>query len=131
MRVLVIEDGPTITHGGMPHGAGYVAATEAGAREIVDPRLTASEEIARIYEQYPHIGSVLPAVGYFALQLEALRETINAADADLVVSATTADLSALIDLNKPIVRARYEFAEVDSPGLGDVVDALTGKMSRP
>ena len=121
-HVLVIEDGPTITHGGMPYGAGYIAATEAGAVEIVDPRSAASNEIAQVYRQYPHIGPVLPAVGYYQSQLEALSETIKTIDADLVVSATTADLAALIEIDKPVVRARYEFTEAGEPGLGDVVE---------
>ena len=87
-RVLVVEDGPTITHGGMPYGAGYVAATQAQAGEIVDPRSVAAAPIAALYAQYPHIGAVLPAVGYHAKQLQALEETITAARADVVVSAT-------------------------------------------
>ncbi len=123
-RVLVVEDGPTITHGGMSYGAGYVAATQAQAAEIIDPRNSAVEEIAAVYAQYPHIGPVLPAVGYHPSQLQALRETINAADVDVVVSATPCNLKALIDINKPIVRARYEFAEVGDPGLGRLVDTF-------
>jgi len=126
-RVLVIEDGPTITHGGMAYGAGYVAATQAQAGAIIDPRSTAVGEIARVYEQYPHIGSVLPAVGYHPTQLQALRETINRSDADVVVSATPCDLTALIAINKPLVRARYEFAEVGQPGLGSLVEAFVQK----
>ena len=121
-RVLIVEDGPTITHGGMPWGAGYIAATEAGAAEIIDPRSSASSEITQVYQQYPHIGPVLPAVGYYPSQLEALRETINAADVDVVLSATTADIAALIDINKPVVRAHYEFAEVGEPTLGDILE---------
>jgi predicted GTPase len=123
-RVLVIEDGPTITHGGMPYGAGYVAATQAQAAEIIDPRSTAVDEITALYRQYPHIGAVLPAVGYHPSQLADLRETINAADADVVVSATPCDLAALIEINKPVVRARYEFAEVGEPGLGALIDGF-------
>jgi predicted GTPase len=123
-RVLVIEDGPTITHGGMPYGAGYIAAIDAGVAEVVDPRLLASDEIAQVYKKYPHIGPVLPAVGYYPSQLKALCETIKAVDADVVVSATTANLAALIDIDKPIVRARYEFAEVGEHGLGDVVETF-------
>lgn len=123
-RVLVVEDGPTITHGGMPYGAGYIAATEASVAEIVDPRPAASNEIAQVYQQYPHIGPVLPAVGYYPSQLQALRETINAADADVVLSATTADLAALIEINKLVVRARYEFAEAGEPGLGDILETF-------
>ena len=123
-RVLVVEDGPTITHGSMPYGAGYVAATEAEAAEIIDPRSAAVGEIASIYAKYPHIGSVLPAVGYHPSQLLALRETINAAVADVVVAGTTCDLEALIEINKPIIRARYEFAEAGEPGLGSLIETL-------
>jgi predicted GTPase len=123
-RVLVVEDGPTITHGGMAYGAGYVAATQAEAAEIVDPRGAAVGEIADVYRRYPHIGAVLPAVGYRPSQLEALRDTINAADADLVVAATTCDLQALIEIDKPVVRACYELAEVGEPGLGGLVEAF-------
>jgi predicted GTPase len=123
-RVLVVEDGPTITHGSMPYGAGYVAATEAEAAEIVDPRSAAVGEIASIYAKYPHIGSVLPAVGYHPSQLLALRETINAAVADVVVSGTTCDLGALIEINKPVIRARYEFSEAGEPGLGSLIETF-------
>ncbi|MEN8166510.1 MAG: cyclic 2,3-diphosphoglycerate synthase [Pseudomonadota bacterium] len=123
-RVIIVEDGPTITHGGMPYGAGYVAATQAQAGEIIDPRTAAVAEIARVYAQYPHIGQVLPAVGYHPSQLQALQDTINASDAEVVVSATPCDLGALIDIDidKPIVRARYEFAEVGTPGLGNLIE---------
>ena len=116
-RALVVEDGPTITHGGMARGAGYVAATQAGAAAIVDPRASAAPEIAAVYAQYPHIGPVLPAMGYSPAQLEALRQTINAAQADVVVTATPIDLAALIAIDKPVVRARYEFADDDAGGL--------------
>lgn len=127
-RVLVVEDGPTITHGGMPYGAGYVATTAARAKEIIDPRRYAVDEIKAIYKKYPHIRSVLPAVGYHASQLQALRDTINAADADVVVSATPCDLQALIDINKPVVRAHYEFTETGEPGLGKAVKDFLKKM---
>jgi predicted GTPase len=123
-RVLVVEDGPTITHGGMAYGAGFVAASAAQPREIVDPRATAHDEITPVYAQYPHIGKVLPALGYHPSQLEALRATINASDAEVVVSATPCDLGALIDIDKPVVRAFYEFAEAGEPGLGSLVDAF-------
>ncbi len=129
-RALVVEDGPTTTHGGMPHGAGYVAATAAGASAIVDPRPFASPEIAAVYDRYPHIGAVLPAMGYSPAQLAALARTIDAADADVVVAATPIDLAALIAVNKPIVRARYEFADVDSPGLADHVMAFLARIER-
>jgi predicted GTPase len=115
-RVLVIEDGPTITHGGMPHGAGWRAATDAGA-EIVDPRRWAGPELQACYRSYPHIGPVLLALGYYTAQIDALRDCIDACDADAVVSGTPIDLAALLVVNKPVLRARYEFADVDSPGL--------------
>jgi len=130
-RVLVVEDGPTITHGGMPYGAGYVAATQAQAAQIVDPRRAASGQIASVYAQYPHIGAVLPAVGYSPAQLEDLRRTIDSADADLVVAATPCDLSALIEIDKPVVRVRYEFAEVGEPRLSELVDAFLLQKGLP
>mgnify|MGYP001825557026 FL=1 len=123
-RVLVVEDGPSITHGGMPYGAGYVAATQNQAGAIVDPRDAAVDQIARVYEQYPHIGKVLPALGYHPAQLEALRATINAAQAEVVVSATPCNLASLIALNKPVVRARYEFAEAGAPELSSLIDTF-------
>jgi len=121
-RVLVVEDGPSVTHGGMPYGAGYVAATQAQAAEIVDPRSTAADEIAAVYARYPHIGPVLPAMGYSRAQLNALQETINASAAEVVVVATPCHLGKLIAIDKPIVRVRYEFAEMGTPGLGSLVE---------
>jgi len=130
-RVLVIEDGPTITHGGMAYGAGYVAALAAGAAEIVDPRPSAAADFAKAFEKYPHIGRVLPALGYGAAQLQALAQTINSADADVVVSATPVDLARLLDINKPIVRASYEFAETGEPTLSAIVDGFVEKKPMP
>jgi predicted GTPase len=101
--VLVVEDGPTITHGGMPTGAGYQAAVAAGA-QIVDPRLSAAPELQDAYRAYPHIGMVLPAMGYGPAQLRALAATIDGADADLVISGTPLDLQNLVSLKKPVVR---------------------------
>jgi len=123
-RVLVVEDGPTLTHGGMSYGAGHVAAVAAGAAEIVDPRPTAAPAVAEVYARYPHIGRVLPAVGYDDAQLAALAETMRRADCDVVVSASPVDLAARIDVGKPIVRARYEYADAGEPTLGGLVDAL-------
>jgi predicted GTPase len=128
-RVLVVEDGPTTTHGGMPYGAGYVAATRAQAAVIVDPRAYAVPEIAEVYARYPHIGSVLPAMGYFPAQLKALEETINNAEADVVVAATPSDLSSLMTLNKPVVRARYEFAEIGKPSLSELVEQFLARKN--
>ena len=127
-RVLVVEDGPTITHGGMPYGAGHVAALAAGAAEIVDPRPSAVSEIAAVFVAYPHIGKVLPAVGYGPAQLQALAATIRASAADVVVSATPIDLARLIAIDKPIVRARYEYAEVGEPALSTFVDAFLRRL---
>ncbi|MBS1157108.1 MAG: putative cytoplasmic protein [Proteobacteria bacterium] len=124
-RVLVVEDGPTVTHGDMPWGAGFVAATAAGA-QIIDPRPFAAPLLAAAYAQYPHLGAVLPALGYSPEQLEALQQSINAAPVDLVVAATPIDLGALLSLNKPVVRARYEFAEMDEPGLAGIVKDFLG-----
>jgi predicted GTPase len=130
-RVLVIEDGPTTTHGGMAYGAGYVAATRAQAAQIIDPRPFAAPAIAAVYAQYPHIGPVLPAVGYSAAQLADLQQTINQTIADVVVAATPVNLTALLDLNKPVVRARYEFAEGDDrPGLADQVQAFLDRLGK-
>jgi predicted GTPase len=116
-RVLVVEDGPTLTHGGMGYGAGFVAAQAAKVAAIVDPRAFAAPAIREVYARHPHIRAVLPAVGYGEAQLAALAATIRATDADCVISATPCDLAALVALDKPVVRARYEFADLDSPGL--------------
>jgi len=123
-RVLVVEDGPTLTHGGMAWGAGFLAAQRAGAGSIVDPRPAAVAEIAAVYAQYPHIGSVLPALGYSPAQLDALRRTLDAADAELIISATPADLGRLLPLRKPVLRVSYEFEELESPGLWSRVETL-------
>jgi len=122
-KTLVVEDGPTITHGGMAYGAGLVAASRAGAT-IVDPRAWAVPEIAAVYAQYPHIGPVLPAMGYSPRQLAALRSTLEASDAEVIVAGTPVDLAALLETAKSVVRARYEFAELDAPGLWEEVERL-------
>ena len=127
-RVLVVEDGPTLTHGGMAFGAGTVAARAAGAAEIVDPRPFAAPALRAVYARYPHIGPVLPAVGYGPAQLEALGATLDAAPADVIVAATPVDLRALVAPALPVVRARYAFAEAGEPGLGDVVDAFVSRI---
>jgi predicted GTPase len=128
-RVLVVEDGPTVTHGGMPYGAGYLAAIRAGAN-VIDPRPAAAAEIHKVFEAYPHIGNVLPALGYGLAQLRALESTINAAQADVVVSATPLDLAGLLQLNKKVVRARYEFAETGEPELSAIVGAFVEQTVR-
>ena len=123
-RALVIEDGPTTTHGGMAYGAGYIAALQAPVKEIVDPRPGAVKEIKAVFEKYTHLENILPAVGYFPEQLQALEDTINAIDADVVIAATPCDLNHLISVNKPIVRVAYEYEDMDSPNLQDVVNTF-------
>ena len=128
-RVLVVEDGPTITHGGMATGAGYAVCRDLGAAEIADPRPAAVGTIAAAFAAYPHIGPVLPALGYSDAQLKDLQETIDAVDADIVAVATPIDLAARLDIAKPSVRVRYNYAEADDPGLGAQVDAFIADLS--
>jgi len=120
-RVLVVEDGPTITHGGMPFGAGMSALRAFGDVDIVDPRASAAPDIARVYAQYPHIGRVLPAMGYSDAQLDALRATVNASQADVVLAATPVDLVRLGGFERPVVRARYGYNDAGTPTLADLV----------
>ena len=112
-RVLVIEDGPTTTHGGMPFGAGVLAAMENHAGELVDPRPWAVGEIAETYRQYPDIGDLLPAMGYGDVQIRDLEATVNAVDCDLVLVATPIDLTRLIDIEKPTMRIGYSLPAED------------------
>ena len=120
-RVLVIEDGPTVTHGEMGYGAGYVAAKKFGAAAIVDPRPFAVDTIKEAFEKYTHLKEVLPALGYFGKQLKDLEETINNADVDVIVSATPIDLNRIVKSNKPILRVFYELQEIGEPTLEDVI----------
>ena len=126
-RVLVIEDGPTLTHGEMQYGAGWVAARRFGAAEIVDPRPFAVGTIAATYQKYPKTGPILPAMGYGDEQVRDLEKTINGSDVDLVVSATPIDLTRIIRINKPVQRVRYELQEIGVPTLEDVLKAKFGK----
>lgn len=121
-RVLVVEDGPTITHGGMPWGAGWIAATRHGAT-VVDPRAFATADIRAVYETFAHIGAVLPAMGYSDAQLDALRRTIRAAGVDLVISGTPIDLARDLALDIPVVRAHYGYEDAGQPRLMDFVEA--------
>ncbi len=127
-RVLVVEDGPTLTHGGMPSGAGLVAVQSLGDATVVDPRRSATPEIAAVYAAHPHIGPVLPAVGYGPAQLAALAATIARARPDVVVAATPVDLGRLIQCEAPIVRARYDYADADEPGLAGLVDRFAAGL---
>ena len=123
---LVIEDGPTTTHGGRPHGAGYAAALAAGA-EVVDPHPYAVPAIAAVYAAYPHVGPVLPAVGYDDAQLAALAGTIAAVPCEAVVLATPGDIGALISIRQPVMRCGYEFADPDGAIGGWVGEALAAR----
>src|SRR5512138_340166 len=126
-RVLVVEDGPTLTHGGMAYGAGYVAARRFGAKEIVDPRPFAVKSIAATYQKYPKTGPILPAMGYGEAQMKDLEETINKSDVDMVVIGTPIDLARVIKINKPYQRVRYELQEIGQPTLRDILMQKFGK----
>ncbi|MCK4457760.1 MAG: GTPase [Thermoplasmata archaeon] len=120
-RVLVIEDGPTVTHGDMEYGAGTIAAKRFGASEMVDPRPHAVGSIKETLKKYPHLGNLLPAMGYTDQQIKELEETINSADCDVVVSGTPIDLKRILSVNKPVVRVRYELLEIGRPNLDDIL----------
>ena len=126
-RLLVVEDGPTLTHGEMAYGAGYVAARRFGAGEIVDPRPYAVGSIKATYEKYPSTGAILPAMGYGDQMMRDLEATINAADVDLVLSGTPIDLTRVIKINKPIQRVRYELQEIGEPTLKSILTEKFGK----
>jgi predicted GTPase len=126
-RVLVVEDGPTLTHGEMAYGAAWVAARRFGAAEIVDPRPFAVGSIKATYAKYPTTGAVLPAMGYGDQQTKELEETINRADVDLVLIGTPIDLNRIIKINKPTQRVRYELQEIGQPTLEDLLKARFSK----
>jgi len=119
--VLVIEDGPTVTHGGMKFGAGLIAAKKAGAKKIIDPRPYAVNSIKETFEKYDHLENVLPAMGYGEHQVNDLQQTINAAKCDVVVSGTPIDLNRVLKANKPIIRVRYELQVLGQPSLEEVL----------
>jgi len=116
-RVLVIEDGPTVTHGGMPHGAGHVAVTRAGAAAVIDPRPFAVGSIAEAYARYPHVGAVLPALGYAGSQRDELARTIRAAAPDVVVDASPARIGRVVAIDVPIVEVTYRFEQLSGTSL--------------
>lgn len=126
-RVLVVEDGPTLTHGEMAYGAGWVAARRFGAGTIVDPRPYAVGSIAATYAKYPTTGAVLPAMGYGDQMIKELETTINAAEVDMVIIGTPIDLGRLLKINKPSQRVRYELQEIGQPTLVDLLTAKFGK----
>ncbi|MBI1950494.1 MAG: GTPase [Acidobacteria bacterium] len=123
-RVLVVEDGPTLTHGGMGYGAGVIAAQRFGAASLVDPRPYAVGSIATTFRKYPGIGTLLPAVGYGEKQMNELRQTIEKVDCDLVLIATPIDLRRTIHFEKPALRVSYELQEIGKPDLDDALDKL-------
>lgn len=125
-RVLVVEDGPTLTHGEMSYGAGYVAATYYDAREIVDPRPYAVRSISKTYETYPDTGPILPAMGYGDEQIKDLEATINQTPSDLVLIATPIDLGRLVNINKPSQRVRYKLQEIGQPTLKELLEEKFG-----
>lgn len=125
-KVIVVEDGPTLTHGEMAYGGGWIAARRYGAAEIIDPRPYAVGSIADTYASYPTTGNVLPAMGYDETMRAELRETIARSDAEVVVIATPIDLMRVIDIEKPALRVRYELQEIGRPTLEDVLRPLTG-----
>lgn len=122
-RVLVVEDGPTVTHGEMPYGAGRIAAERYGAKEIIDPKPYVSGSLAEELKRSSHLDRVLPAMGYSLQQLEELQGAINRAECDIVVSGTPIDLSRLIKTNKPIIRVRYRLQEKSHPDLEEIISA--------
>ncbi len=126
-RVVVVDDGPTLTHGGMAYGAGYVAAVQGGAAEIVDPWPGAAPSLLRTREQYPHLHRVLPAMGYGAEQCADLAATLDRCDADAIVVGTPIDLERLLHPRLPVVRASYCYAEASDPGLGEIVDSFVSR----
>ena len=120
-KVLVVEDGPTVTHGGMAYGAGMIAAENAGAT-IIDPRPYAVGSIAETFKKYPHLTKVLPAMGYSDEQIASLQETIERSDCDIVVTGTPIDIKRLVKVSKPIIRAGYEMEEIGNPSLKEILD---------
>ncbi|GAB4571054.1 MAG: cyclic 2,3-diphosphoglycerate synthase [Anaerolineae bacterium] len=126
-RVLVVEDGPTLTHGEMAYGAGVVAARRFGAAEIIDPRPYAVGSIAETFKKYPTTGALLPAMGYGEKQAAELEETIRAVPADMVIIGTPIDLSRVVQIDKPYQRVRYELQEIGKPTLEDVLSEKFGK----
>jgi predicted GTPase len=130
-RVVVVEDGPTLTHGGMAYGAGVVAARRFGAGVIVDPRPAAVGSIHDVLDRYPALQSLVPAMGYGEAQTRELEATLNAVDADLVLSATPIDLTRVMTLNKPVTRVRYELVEAEGLRLGSLLEPIVAEARVP
>ena len=130
-RVVVVEDGPTLTHGGMTYGAGVVAARRFAAAELVDPRSAAVGSIREVLDRYPALEPLVPAMGYGATQVAELAATLNSVDADIVLSATPIDLTRVLRLIKPVTRVRYELVEVDGPSLAELVEPIVERARTP
>ncbi len=128
-RALVIEDAPTVTHGGLPYAAGYIAAIKYGA-EIIDPKPYAKGIIKKIYEEYKNIGPVLPSIGYTHKQLEDLKNTINSIDCDVIILGTPINLDQIIKVNKPVVHTFYELKIIEGPSIKEIVDMFLEKINR-
>ena len=126
-KVLVVEDGPTLTHGEMKYGAGIIAAKKFGAKEIVDPRKYAVKSIEETYKKYPNIGTLLPAMGYGDKQIKDLEVTLNKVPCDTVIIATPIDLRRLIKINRPSVRVNYSLQEIGKPDLKDIITDMFKK----
>lgn len=130
-RILCIEDGPTLTHGGMKYGAAMVGAEKNGAKEIIDPRPYLKGKLKDTFKQYPDIGHLLPAMGYDEEQIKDLEDTINECECDIVVSGTPIDLSRIININKPLVRVKYDLQCIGNPKLSHVIkDKLKDKIEK-
>jgi predicted GTPase len=127
-RVLVVEDGPTLTHGGMKLGAGTVAAKKFGAAELIDPRPFLKGKLAETFEIYPEIGCLLPAMGYSDQQLADLEETINSTDCDAVVIGTPMDLSRIVNIKHPFTRVHYDLQSIGEPSLSQMIDEFVAKL---
>ncbi|MCK4385339.1 MAG: GTPase [candidate division Zixibacteria bacterium] len=129
-NVLVVEDGPTLTHGGMTYGAGVIAAQKFGAKDIIDPRPWVRGEIKKTFESYPEIGALLPAMGYSKKQIKDLERTIDLIPCDSVVIATPVDLTKILKIKKPSVRVRYELQEIGKPDLEEVIEKFLQNLKR-
>jgi predicted GTPase len=129
-KVLVVEDGPTLTHGEMPYGAGVVAARQCEAAELVDPRAYAVGSIRGTFERYPHITALLPAMGYGAMQRHELEETINRTPCDLVLVATPVDLGHILNIKHPSVRVGYEIEERSQPGVTELIAEFARQVEK-
>jgi predicted GTPase len=127
-KVLVVEDGPSMTHGGMSHGAGLEAAWRYGAAQAVDPRPYAVGSFLEVFQKYSQMGPVLPAMGYYPNQMAEMQETINRVPADLVLVSTPVDLGAQMTINKPMLRVTYEMVEMEEPGLRGLVEGFLASV---